>query len=74
MLTGPGGHGKFRHAQNPTAFFRIKELTVDIEQNGTYSDKELWFRKSWRIAVETWLKKNRFITVSTPEEVLPISA
>lgn len=52
----------------------IKQLALDIEQNATYSDRDLWFRKAWRVAAETWLLKHSFISVTTTQNVLPISA
>ena len=60
--------------QRTEVFQWIKDLAFDIEQDATYNDRDLWFRKAWRVAVETWLLKNGFITVVTPQEVLPISA
>jgi hypothetical protein len=52
----------------------IKGLALDIYGTSTYNERELWFDKSWRAAVEAWLIRHQFITVVSPQEVLPISA
>jgi hypothetical protein len=51
----------------------VKKRTLDFEMNGNYNNKDLWFRKLWRNAVETWLIKHGFITVCTPGKLFPIS-
>ena len=60
--------------QRTEVYTWIKDLALDIEQDATYNDRDLWFRKAWRVAAETWLLKHGFISVATPQEVLPISA
>lgn len=52
----------------------IEDLALDIAQDSTCNDKDLWFTKAWRVAVEAWLVKSSFISVTKPDEVLPISA
>jgi len=68
------GRVQYQKQQRTEVYTWIKNLALDIEQDATYNDRDLWFRKAWRVAVETWLLKNGFITVVTPQEVLPISA
>jgi len=64
------GGVRFTKRRRREIFEWIKSLSCEIiEKLGNYSKKAI--NLSWRIAVETWLKKNGIITVTRKKKVLP---
>ena len=51
---------------------QINKITLEIADNVQYSEKELLVSKSWRKAVEGWLRSNVHITINRNGKELPI--